>query len=223
MFFFQAPEIVAQAPNPNCYYPESPRQCQVVAPVPEVAQPPVVTEQVASAGTGSSLARFAPIGLALPLLAIPFIGGGGDDPTGGGTLPEPPQPIPGPTIIPGLLLGAGALWAARRRRAAFIVVPFFLFPVASAMPTASLPSFLAQQNGQELVFPVISNNSMSVNYGGRVVNLPIPAGLPRDTAKYRYFAQAVDGGGWKICWEEVKPLICPPRQAPRRLLGLGQS
>jgi hypothetical protein len=215
MFVVQA-LTVAQAPN--CYIPESPRVCQVVNAAPAVALPPTVPDAPVplAATEGAGLGRLAALG-ALPLLIPLFFLGGGDGDNDGGTSPIiPPEPIPAPIVFPGLLLGAGFLWAARRNRATLMAFPLLFVPLAGS-PDAKL----AQAPGpQELSFPVISDNTMTVNYGGRSVNLPVPMNMPRDTSRYRYYTQNTDGGNnWQVCWEEIKPQVCPPvRATPRRLL-----
>jgi hypothetical protein len=93
-----------------------------------------------------------------------------------------------------------------------MVMPLFLISLAPTAPT------MPQPGPQEMVFPMISNNQMTVTYGGKTVSLPAPVGMPVDTTKYRYYVQATETG-WKICWEEIKPQICPPKATPRRLLG----
>jgi hypothetical protein len=214
MFVAQA-LTVAQAPN--CYIPESPRVCQVVSAPPVVAQPPTVPEPVPLAATegGPGLSRLAALG-ALPLLVPLFFLGGGDggDDTDGGT--SPIVPIPAPAVLPGLLLGAGFLWAARRNRATLMAMPLLFVPLAGSPDVR-----IAQGPGpQEMVFPVVSDNIMTVNYGGRTVNIPVPMNMPRDTNRYRYYTSTADGGNnWQVCWEEIKPQVCPPpRATPRRLL-----
>jgi hypothetical protein len=250
MLFALAPApVIAQAPG--CYYPQSPRVCQVVTAAPEVAQPPVVVPDTATAAVpaeevGRNLWPLA----ALPLIGIPIglvAASGGDDSDGGGVSPggpiDPggpinpgnpnnpgnpgnpnnpgnpgnPTPVPAPIVLPGLLLGAGCLWAAKRHRATLMVMPLFFIPLAQNPPATTAPG------AQEMVFPMISENQITVNYGGRTVSLPAPMNMPRDTSKYRYFAQAREGGRWQLCWEEIKPQICPPRSAPRRLLGQSQG
>jgi hypothetical protein len=210
----QAP-LVAQAPNPNCYFPPSQRQCQAVKPEIVAAPPPPEAPPAAVAPAGSSLNRLGALA-ALPILGgilalIATSGGGGDDSNG-------VVPIPEPVVIPGLLLGAGALWAARRHRATLIAAPLLFMPLVTNA-SGQQPTMVAIGEGpEEQVFPLFQENNMTATYGGKPLSITAPFNIPRDTAKFRYFVTAADGG-YQVCWEEIKPQICPPPQAtPRRIM-----
>jgi hypothetical protein len=220
VFFVQA-LIVAQAPS--CYYPESPRVCQVVNAPDPVAQPapnvPAVTA-VQPNPSGAGFGSLAPL-MGLPLLGVPFAGfGKGGTTFASGTSSDTPQtgspdraPVsaPVPMALPGMLVGAGLLWAARRNRVSLAALPLFLVPITGT------PAIAPKPGPQAMVFPLISGNMMTVNYGGQNIALATPLGMPQDTTKYRYYAQSTENG-WQICWEEIKPEICPPKATPKRVL-----
>jgi hypothetical protein len=218
VFFVQA-LIVAQAPG--CYYPESPRVCQVVNAPDPVAQPAPSLPEVTAVQpnpSGASFGRWAPL-LGLPLLGAPFTFSGsssnGGNAVSSGTSSNVPSsnsvPAPVPMALPGILVGASLLWAARRNRVSLAVLPLFLVPITGS------PAIAPKPGPQEMVFPLISGNLMTVNYGGQNIALATPLGMPQDTTKYRYYVRSTENG-WQICWEEIKPQICPPKATPKRVL-----
>jgi hypothetical protein len=213
--FFVNALLVAQPPS--CYYPESPRVCQVVNSSNPIAQnePTIPDPSVAIANqSGVSFKSFAPL-LGLPLLGVPLFqtsgnGPGLDDGTTNGKPPSVPAPVP--MALPGIIVGASLLWAARRNRATLAALPLLLVPITTSPAIAPTPA------AQEMVFPLISGNMMTVNYAGQNISIATPLTMPQDTSKYRYYVQAIDNG-WQVCWEEIKPQICPPKATPRRILG----
>jgi hypothetical protein len=110
-----------------------------------------------------------------------------------------------------MLVGAGLLWAARSNRVSLAALPLFLVPITGT------PAIAPKPGPQEMVFPLISGNRMTVSYGGQNIALTTPLGMPQDTTKYRYFVTSTESG-WQICWEEIKPQICPPKATPKRVL-----
>jgi hypothetical protein len=209
--FISQPAVVAQAAN--CYFPDAPRFCQAVKPQVETAQPPTAPKPTPKLG-------LKPL-FGLPLLLLPLVptGGGNNlpdsppsNPPGQTPTPSPSPAVPVPMALPGLLLGAGLFGRlAHRKRVTLMITPLFLVSLAANPPAPTITS------PEEMVFPVISDNQMQVTYGGRQISLPTPFNIPRDTSKYRYYVHVTEGS-WQICWEEVKPEICPPSTTPRRLL-----